>query len=131
MYFPDLSMAAMAMCGACVPPAARLQNSSKNGSCIFCRRCSLLPLLCELVLLSLKGSRIGLEQQGPQQHWPFSNNFSSFPEKGQFPCFRPQRVQSNSGLPYRNTAAKHIRDTVNMKASSVFYWLKRHFFLYI
>lgn len=66
--FPYSSEIAKTMSGACVPPAVRLQNSIRNGSCIFYRCCSLLPLLCELVLFSLKGSRIGLQQQGPQQH---------------------------------------------------------------
>lgn len=106
MYFPDP--------GVAVPPGVRLQTSPGSGSCVWCRRCSLLPLLCELVLFSLKGSRTGLQQQGPRQHEPFSNNFSSFPEKGQFPCVRPQRVQANVGLPCGNVT-KQIRDIVNMK----------------
>lgn len=109
MYFPDP--------GVAVPPAERLQTHPRSGSCAWCCRCSLLPLLCELVLFSLKGSRTGLQQQGPRQHKPFSNNFSSFPEKGQFPCVRPQRVQANEGLPCGNDT-KHIRDIVNMKALS-------------
>lgn len=67
-YFPASSVAAKAVSGADAPPAARLQNGTRNGNCLFCRCCSLLPLLCELVLFSLKGSGIGLEQQGPQQY---------------------------------------------------------------
>lgn len=114
--FPDSSVRAKTMSGACVPPAVRLQNSIRNGSCVFYRCCSLLLLLCEFVLFSLKGSRIGLQQQGPQQHEPFSNNFSSFPEKEEFPWFKLQRVQSKRGLPYRSTAAKQIRDIANTKA---------------
>lgn len=109
MYFPDP--------GVAVPPAVRLQTSPGSGSRVWCRRCSLLPLLCELVLFSLKGSRTGLQQQGPRQHEPFSNNFSSFSEKGQFPCVRPQRVQANEELPCGNVT-KQIRDTGNMKALS-------------
>lgn len=114
--FPDSSARAKTMSCACVPPAVRLQNSIRNGSCVFYRCCSLLLFLCELVLFSLKGSRIGLQQQGPQQHEPFSNNFSSFPEKEEFPWFKPQRVQSKRGLPYRSTAAKQIRDIAKTKA---------------
>lgn len=105
------------ICGIYLPPAVRLQNSTRNGSCLFCCCCSLLPLLCQLLLFSLKGSRIGLEQQGPRQHQPFSSNFFSFPEKGQFPCFfRSLREQSNRGLPYRNTAAIQMRDTLKYKS---------------
>lgn len=87
------------------------------------------PFCVSLVLFSLKGSRTGLQQQGPWQHEPFSNNFSSFPEKGQFPCVRPQRVQANEGLPCRNVT-KQNRDIVNMKGlSCILHAQKTLFFL--